>query len=647
MPDYHSKLEKKTLTYEDMEILKKINNPKVLVLQDDCINSEKHYPNILGYVNDFITEYNEAIRVSKEFKYLKTNVGKILRKLDKKYHYKTKVRQAVIINELRKLFRANELSPYLMYELFDLLSTKNRHFSGVDEVAIMMKPDDFSCPFDCYYCPTQKDMPKSYVREEPAVRRAAQNNFDCAKQVWTRISSYAATGQPADKGEIIILGGTFSSYDHDYAEEFMRDIYYACNVMYDEDKRERLSLNEEAEINKTALFKVIGNTIETRPDKITVEEIKRFNYYKVTRVQLGIQHTDDNILKKINRQCYTVDTIRGMRLLKNAGFKILCHYMPNLPGTTPKKDMKMFDEITSNPDLLADEWKIYPTSITTTSVKDIEDVDTVIEKWYYDGKYLPYSQEELEEVVKYGKKLAPRYIRISRIFRDIPIDNIVGGANVPHMRQKIQKQMALQGDFCKCIRCREIKNREVNLEHVYFNEIKYEAQGGTEYFISAIYLPPPDDPYKIDDEYRRMLELWGYIIGYVRVRINHGEDLTNNSIEELKNSAIIRELHIYGKVVPTYLSKLMNSNTQHRGIGRRLVKMAEAKAIDHGIYKMAIISGAGVRGYYEKLGYSLEGEYMTKDITNIYYIRIVFYILIFQLCVLPWIYVFSSIYYDN
>ena len=246
----------------------------------------------------------------------KTNVGKILRKLDKKYHYKTKVRQAVIINELRKLFRANELSPYLMYELFDLLSTKNRHFSGVDEVAIMMKPDDFSCPFDCYYCPTQKDMPKSYVREEPAVRRAAQNKFDCAKQIWTRISSYAATGQPADKGEIIILGGTFSSYDHDYAEEFMRDIYYACNVMYDEDKRERLSLNEEAEINKTALFKVIGNTIETRPDKITVEEIKRFNYYKVTRVQLGIQHTDDNILKKINRQCFSKDSKRLLLLLK-------------------------------------------------------------------------------------------------------------------------------------------------------------------------------------------------------------------------------------------------------------------------------------------------------------------------------------------
>ena len=642
MPHFHTKLrEKRTLTPEDMAILKKVNNPKVLTLHDDCINSEKHYPNIRGYVDDFISGYNDAKLVSKEFNFLKKKVTKILRTLDKKYHYKQKVRQAVIINELRKQFQNNELSPYLMYEMFDLLATKNRHFSGVDEIAIMMKPDDFSCPFDCYYCPNQKDMPRSYVREEPAVRRGAQNDFDCAKQIWTRISSYVATGQPADKGEIIILGGTFSSYDHEYAEEFMRDIYYACNVFYDEVKRPRLSLNEEAHINKTALFKVIGNTIETRPDKITIDEIRRFNYYKVTRVQLGIQHTDDKILKKINRQCYTADTIRGMHLLKATGFKILCHYMPNLPGATPKKDMKMFDEITGNPDLLADEWKIYPTSITTTSVKDIEDVDTVIEKWYYDGKYLPYNQEELEEVVKYGKKLAPEYIRISRIFRDIPIDNIVGGADVPHMRQKIQKQMALQGDYCKCIRCREIKNREVNMEHVYFYDQEYEAQKGTEYFISAVYLPPKDNT-MCDEEYDRMLNLGGYIIGYVRLRINKGADLTENPIPELQNAAIIRELHVYGKIVPTYLSKLMNSNTQHRGIGKSLVKMAEARAIDNGIYKVAIISGAGVRGYYEKFGYTLEGEYMTKDVTIQYYMRIVFYILIFQLCLLPWICVIST-----
>ena len=643
MPNYHSKLNKVRLTHEDMAILKKINNPKVLKLQPDCIDTEKHFPNIRGYVDDFIGEYNEAKLVSKEFGFLKKKVAKILRALDKKYHYKQKVRQAVIINELRKQFQSNELSPYLMYELFDLLATKNRHYSGVDEIAIMMKPDDFSCPFDCYYCPNQKDMPRSYVKEEPAVRRAAQNNFDCAEQIWTRISSYAATGQPADKGEIIILGGTFSSYKHDYAEEFMRDIYYACNVMYDEVKRDRLSLTEEAEINKTALFKVVGNTVETRPDKITLDEIRRFNYYKVTRVQLGIQHTDDSLLKKINRQCYTRDTIRAMYLLKTAGFKILCHYMPNLPGATPKKDMKMFDEITGNPDLLADEWKIYPTSITTTSVKDIEEVYTVIEKWYYDGKYVPYSQEELETVVKYGKKRVPEFIRIARIFRDIPIDNIVGGADVPHMRQKIQKQMALEGDFCKCIRCREIKNKEVDLAHVYFHEHEYEAQKGTEFFITAIYLPLPEDRYSPSEEYRNMLKLGGHIIGYIRLRINHGTDMTENPIDELKNAAIIRELHVYGKVVPTYLSKMMKSNTQHRGIGRSLVKMAEARAVDSGIRKMSIISGAGVRGYYEKLGYSLEGEYMTRDLTPIYYMNLSIY-LFFVLCVcIPWLYLFSTI----
>ena len=185
----------------------------------------------------------------------------------------------------------------------------------------------------------------------------------------------------------------------------MRDLYYACNTYYDVEKRQRYSLECEKEINETALFKVIGLTVETRPDCIDKEEIKRYIKYGVTRVQLGVQHTDDRLLKKINRRCYTNDTIQALLLLKS-------WIQDSLPlhakssGATPHGDIEMFNDIISNPYLICDEWKIYPTfKFTTTSDKDIEDitkkvmpVNTVIEKWFLDGKYKPLVQNFLKKL---------------------------------------------------------------------------------------------------------------------------------------------------------------------------------------------------------------------------------------------------------
>jgi len=185
----------------------------------------------------------------------------------------------------------------------------------------MTGPGDFSCKYDCYYCPNQPGIARSYIKEEPAVRIAAQHDFDCVRQINSRISSYLSIGQPGDKGEFIILGGTFSNYSDIYRRDFIRDLYYACNTFYDEVKRERYSVTEEKVINETALFKVIGLTVETRPDCIDENEIQRYLSYGVTRVQLGVQHTDDKLLKKINRKCYTKDTIRALTLLHLWTFK--------------------------------------------------------------------------------------------------------------------------------------------------------------------------------------------------------------------------------------------------------------------------------------------------------------------------------------
>ena len=595
----------------EISTIKKVNNPDVIsVIRHEWLDNLQ--PGVMdNYVSDIVNYWEnktaEQTEQSLDFKILRKEIENYMRILDKKYKMSRKPSGAVIIRYLRVLFKEDKISAYTLITLMDLLTTKNRYHSGVLEIAIMTAPGDFSCKYDCYYCPNQPGIARSYIKEEPAVRRAAQHEFDCVRQINARISSYLSIGQPGDKGEFIILGGTFSNYSDEYRREFMRDLYYACNTFYDTEKRPRYSLESEKEINETALFKVIGLTVETRPDCIDQAEIERYISYGVTRVQLGVQTTDDKILKKINRMCYTKDTIRALLLLKRAGFKILCHYMPNLPGATPEGDLEMFEQVVFNPNLVCDEWKIYPTSVTTTSVKDIEDitkktmpVNTVIERWYNDGKYVPYDAETLEEVIRYALVTCPKYIRISRVFRDIPVDNIIGGADVPHMRQKVEKKMAADGEFCECIRSREIKNREINISKVEINVQRYEAQQGEECFISA--------------DYYDKVENKQFLVGFCRLRLNENNDGLEY-LPHLKDAGVVRELHVYGKMVPSYFSKILHSNTQHKGIGTRLMIVAENLAAKAGKKRMAVISGVGVRKFYEnKLGYTLENNYMTKSI---------------------------------
>ena len=632
MPHYFSDTDFSNIDEKTLKILKEVNNPNVIT----TLESHKKFASdndIDSYVDDLITVWN-AFKTNTNTNYIaslgtisferaKKYITKQLKVLDKKYKFNTKAGGPIIIESLRRKLYNDTTDVTTLYQLMELLSSKNRFHSGVLEIAIMTGPGDFSCKYDCYYCPNQPGIARSYIKEEPAVRRAAQNEFDCVRQIYTRISSYQALGHPGDKGEFIILGGTFSNYSDEYRREFMRDLYYACNTYFDEVKRSRKSLEYEKEFNcSRALFKVIGLTVETRPDCIDEAEILRYISYGVTRVQLGVQHTDDRLLKKINRQCYTVHTIYALTMLKRAGFKVLCHFMPNLPGSTPQGDKLMFDTITSIPDLLCDEWKIYPTSVTTTSEKDIEDVFTVIEKWFTDGKYVPYSYQELEEVIRYAKNLVPNYIRISRIFRDIPVANIIGGADVPHMRQKVQKLMATNGEYCRCIKCREIRNRKIDVSKIRYDIEKYTAQNGTEYFITANYAPSESELDAMDKAERlRMIHLDSYLVGFCRLRIQDA-DSSLEYLPALKGSAIIRELHVYGKMVPSYLSKYMVSNTQHRGIGSKLVTMAETIAVNNGKTKIAVISGVGVRRFYQnKLGYRLEDNYMVKNLWLKYWLN--------------------------
>ena len=229
----------------------------------------------------------------------------------------------------------------------------------------------FSCKWNCYYCPNQPGQPRSYLEGEPGVLRANKYKFDCQQQMWGRMENLFDTGHPVDKLEVLVLGGTWESYPEQYRNEFVRDIYYASNTFCVEPaaRRPPRTLHEERTENKTAMCKVIGLTLETRPDTVTPKMLTTLREYGCTRVQIGIQHLDDAILKKVNRKCTYDQTVEAIRLLKDWGYKIDAHYMPNLPGATPAADREMLV------DQLLGRTSVETLQITQQSTQSTQSID--------------------------------------------------------------------------------------------------------------------------------------------------------------------------------------------------------------------------------------------------------------------------------
>lgn len=477
------------------------------------------------------------------------------------------------------------------------LSSGVRSHSGVIVATVLTSPypngQSFSCEFDCYYCPNEPGQPRSYLKDEPAVSRANQNKFDACDQIWNRLSTLFLTGHPIDKLEILVLGGTWSSYPLEYREEFCRDLYYASNTFFvsKNKRRPRLSLEDEININQTAQVRVIGLTLETRPDQIGPEELLRFRRYGCTRVQIGVQHIDDRILKKINRRCYTKDTINAIRNLKDCGFKVDIHLMPDLPGATPEIDRDMFYRVLREEEFQADQWKIYPCETTPFSE---------IEKWFKAGKYQHYSDEELLELIIDVKSHVHPWIRLNRVIRDIPNQYILDGNSQTNLRQVILDEMKKRGIKCRCIRCREVKKIPKAIDLMSQAKLvirNYPASNGQEYFIS--YESPTEEE---------------YLYGFCRLRLSpkagYADDVPTFKV--LKDTALIRELHVYGKV-NCVNSTATVGESQHHGFGKLLMEKAEEIAKDNDYSRIAVISGIGARAYYQKLGYHLEETYMVKN----------------------------------
>jgi len=469
-----------------------------------------------------------------------------------------------------------------------LLTSGNPEY--IDDNGVLIK-DKFSCRHNCAYCPNEKahegnnwvDQPRSYLYTEPAVLRANENNFDPILQFNSRITSLINMGHIVDKLELIILGGTWSNYNIKYRDYFITSTYYAANTFYT-DKRDMLSLEDEITLNETSKIHIIGLTLETRPDEITLNEIKEFRRYNCTRVQLGVQHTDNEVLKKIKRG-HTIEKVYdAIKILKNNGYKVDIHLMPNLPGSSYDMDKKMLEESLYDDRLQVDQYKIYPTAIVPwTQIKD----------WYDKGEYVPYNDLLLFELIKEFKKKVQKWKRLNRIIRDIPSTYITGGYKHEYvnMRQLLQNDMKKNNWCCNCIRCREVKDIKINLDNIELNTLSYYASEGMEYFIS----------YETDK----------YLIGFIRLRLANKVDKTNQ-LNILHDAALIRELHVYSNL--SDVGNNIETSYQHKGYGKKLVAEAEKIAYNNGYKKIAIISGTGVRNYYRNIGYELEDTYMVKNL---------------------------------
>ncbi|MFH0891431.1 MAG: tRNA uridine(34) 5-carboxymethylaminomethyl modification radical SAM/GNAT enzyme Elp3 [Candidatus Falkowbacteria bacterium] len=515
----------------------------------------------------------------------------IKRKLAKKHH--------IGILENSSILKAlNSLSLKPLPEVRRLLRKRSiRTLSGIAPVAVLTEP--YECPGKCAYCPTEKNVPQSYLSNEPAVMRAIRCRYDPYVQVRDRLKALVANGHEPTKIELIVIGGTWSvlpeKYKYWYIKECFRganEFHETGNIKHEAQNAKRKTRNENIDKLKDALkkeqiknedakYRIIGITLETRPDYIDEKELREMRELGCTRVEMGVQAIDDKILK-LNKRGHGVGAIaRATALLKDFGFKVTYHVMPGLPGSTPAGDIRMFKRLFNDGRFQPDQIKFYPTVVTRGSL---------LYRWWKQGKYKPYSDKVLRELIIKCKNIVPSYVRIIRLIRDIPGESIVAGNLTTNLRQVMQQR----GVKCDCIRCREIKGGKLEIRNPKLEIIKYEASGGQECFIQAIS--------KNKDDRNNLL-------GFCRLRLS-SQNMKHETYDSINDSALVRELHVYGELVPVGKGKKI----QHAGLGKKLMAEAEKIARAAGYGKMAVIAGVGVRGYYRKLGYRLKETYMVKNL---------------------------------
>jgi len=483
------------------------------------------------------------------------------------------ISNAQLLGVYKKLLKQNKIKPDQALENL-LQKRKIRTLSGVAPVAVLTKP--YACPGKCAFCPTEKQMPKSYLSNEPAVMRAILTKFDPHTQVSVRIRALEENGHATDKIELIIMGGTWSCFPRQYQNWFVKRCFDSAN------KRTAKNLDQAHKWNEKAKHRIVALTVETRPDYVDKKEIAYWRKLGATKVELGVQAIDDKILKKNQRGHGVKEIEKATLLCKQAGLKVAYHMMPNLPGATPAKDLQFFKKLFSDKRFQPDLLKIYPTVVTR---------EAKIFNWWRAGKYKPYSQKQLINLLKKIKKIVPEYVRIIRLIRDIPAESIVAGNKVSNLRELLQEELKQENTCCRCIRCREVREDLAGIKSAKLFLTKYKASNATEFFLQ----------FASSDRKK--------VFAFLRLRLPNKNE--QNFVPEIQNCAMIREIHTYGRLVPL---KKTTKAVQHIGLGKKLMQQAENLAKKNGYTKMAVISGIGVRGYYKKLGYKQIGTYMVKNI---------------------------------
>ena len=506
-----------------------------------------------------------------------------------------------------------------------------RSLSGVTPVTILTKP--FPCPGQCIFCPNDVKMPKSYLSREPGAQRAGKHQFDPYEQTFSRLEALYRIGHPVDKVELIVLGGTWSSYPEPYQIWFLKRAFDALNefegntletceltpsfIQYDQiaesvigrsgennynqivsdfvkkqDEKGVVAARESATwaelhqvqaVNEKASSRCVGLSLETRPDHVTENEAIRLRSLGATKIQIGYQSLSDEILL-VNQRGHDVKASRSAtKILRRAGFKIQAHWMANLYGSTPKQDVEDYKRLFSDEDFRPDELKIYPCNLVETAE---------LMKHYASGCYRPYTEAELLSILIACLKRTPSYCRVSRVIRDIPGDDILAGSRVTNFRAIAEEEMSKQGIVVSDIRSREIKGRVAPADKLELSVERYRTSVGEEVFLQFV----------TKDK---------HLAGFLRLCLPIEKQ---TFIDELSGSGIIREVHVYGTALSIGCHD--ESKVQHAGLGRRLLAQAAVIARMEGFDSLAVISSVGTREYYRRQGFRDGTLYQHKNINK-------------------------------
>ena len=491
-----------------------------------------------------------------------------------------------------------------------------RSLSGVTPVTVLTKP--FPCPGKCIFCPNDVRMPKSYLSNEPGAQRAGMHQFNPYQQTSSRLSALYWIGHPIDKVELIVLGGTWSSYPESYQVWFLTRVFHALNdfgrgtasanptghldfasieeevdgrrgvadynrivseFARERDPERRIEREETASWeelaaaqreNETAEARAVGLSLETRPDHVTEQEVVRLRRLGATKIQIGYQSLDDEVLSLNERGHDVLASRRATKLLRRAGFKIQAHWMANLYGSSPERDLADYERLFSDPDFRPDELKLYPCSLIESAT---------LMTHYEAGRYRPYPEAVLLDLLVKAMTGTPTYCRLSRVIRDIPGEDIHAGSRVTNFRAVAEEEMRRRGVRSRDIRSREIRSFDVSIKDLRLDILRYRTSSGEESFLS----------YVTEDD---------RLAGFLRLALPDAPSF----IDELGGSALVREVHVYGSSMS--IGAREEGKAQHAGLGRKLLQDAADEARSKGFARLSVISSVGTREYYRRQGFT-------------------------------------------